>query len=108
MVTNVDEVKGVRTAGGAIVHTHAKDGVMHKFFGVKEAYAIFADGGIEELQKLSDYFEERPLGQGSVRWKEYVAALREVGYDGYLTIEREVKDKADEIVEAVKFLRAML
>ncbi|MDR1579427.1 MAG: sugar phosphate isomerase/epimerase [Synergistaceae bacterium] len=108
MVTNADEVEGVRTAGAAIVHTHAKDGVMHKFFGVEEAYAIFADGGIEELQKLSDYFEERPLGRGSVRWKEYIAALREVGYDGYLTIEREVKDKAGEIAEAVNFLRAML
>ncbi|MDR0651747.1 MAG: sugar phosphate isomerase/epimerase [Synergistaceae bacterium] len=108
MVTGVDEVEGVRTAGDAIVHTHAKDGVMHKFFGVEEAYAIFADGGIEEMQKLSDYFEERPLGQGSVRWKEYLAALREVGYDGYLTIEREVKDKADEIAGAVNFLRGML
>ena len=108
MVTGVDEVEGVRTVGDAIVHTHAKDGVMHKFFGVEEAYAIFADGGIEEMQKLSDYFEERPLGQGSVRWKEYLAALREVGYDGYLTIEREVKDKADEIAGAVNFLRGML
>ncbi|MDR3164741.1 MAG: sugar phosphate isomerase/epimerase [Synergistaceae bacterium] len=108
MVTNVDEIEGVRIAGDAIVHTHAKDGVMHKFFGVEEAYAIFADGGIEELRKLSDYFEERPLGQGSVRWKEYIAALRGVGYDGYLTIEREVKDKADEIAEAVNFLRSML
>jgi sugar phosphate isomerase/epimerase len=108
MVTNADEVEGVRAAGSAIVHTHAKDGVMHKFFGVEKAYAIFADGGIEELQKLSDYFEERPLGQGVVRWKEYITALREIGYDGYLTIEREVKDKADEIAEAVNFLRGML
>jgi sugar phosphate isomerase/epimerase len=108
MVTNVDEVEGVRAAGGAIAHTHAKDGVMRKFYGVEAAYAIFAEGGIEEMQKLSEYYEERPLGQGSVRWPEYIAALRETGYDGYLTIEREAREKSDEIADAVKFLRKLL
>jgi sugar phosphate isomerase/epimerase len=39
--------------------------------------------------------------------REY-AASREAGYDGYLTIEREVKDKADEIAATVNFLRDLL
>ena len=37
-----------------------------------------------------EYYRELPIGQGDVNWEEYIGALREVGFDGYLTIEREV------------------
>ena len=109
MVTNDDEVKGVYTAGKRIVHTHAKDGIMKKFVGAEHIYGIFAVGGIEAFATLGDYFAETPLGQGSVRWQEYLSALKEVGYDGYLTIEREVgTDAATDIQLAVKFLKEQL
>ena len=35
-------------------------------------------------------FEEVPLGTGSVDFPKYLAALEEIGYRGFLTIEREV------------------
>jgi len=109
MVTNDDEVKGVYTAGKRIVHTHAKDGIMKKYVGPEYLYGIFAEGGIEASSKLVDYFAETPLGQGSVRWPEYLKALRDVGYSGYLTIEREVgKDAAADIQMAVGFLKEQL
>ena len=109
MVTNDDEVKGVYTAGKRIVHTHAKDGIMKKYVGPEYLYGIFAEGGIEATSKLVDYFAETPLGQGSVRWPEYLGALRDVGYTGYLTIEREVgKDAAADIQLAVAFLEEQL
>ena len=39
---------------------------------------------------------------------KYLAALREIGFDGYLTIERECGDNpAGDIAEAVKFLDAL-
>ena len=41
---------------------------------------------------------ERPLGQGMVNFPVFLAKLRETGYDGPLTIEREIsgeKQKAD-------------
>ncbi len=109
MVTNDDEVKGAYTAGKRIVHTHAKDGVMRKYIGPEHIYNIFAEGGIEALASLPDYFAETPLGQGSVRWPEYLSALREIGYDGFLTIEREVSANAGaDIRLAVDFLRDLI
>ena len=109
MVTNDDEVQGVYTAGKRIVHTHAKDGIMKKYRGPEYIYGIFATGGIEALASLSELFAETPLGQGSVRWLEYLKALQDVGYDGFLTIEREVSQNAKADIQlAVDFLQALL
>ncbi|MDR0730928.1 MAG: sugar phosphate isomerase/epimerase [Treponema sp.] len=109
MVTGDDEVEGVRRAGDAIVHTHAKDGKMNHFAGPEEVYGLFAQGGIEALSKVSAWFTETPLGQGKVRWLPYLRALREIGYDGYLTIEREVRENAaQDILTAVNFLKDLI
>ncbi len=106
MVTQDDEVQGVYTGRDYIVHTHAKDGVFKKYLGTEAAYEIFATGGIEALSSITDYFVETPLGQGSVRWIEYLLALKDIGYDGYLTIEREVNENAKaDIIIAVDFLK---
>ena len=109
MVTNDDEVAGVKTAGASIIHTHAKDGRMNHYAGPEEVYALFAQGGIEAISKVSQWFTETPLGQGSVRWLPYLGALKEIGYDGYLTIEREVKDNtAEDIRKAAAFLSEVI
>ena len=48
---------------------------------------------------------EVPLGEGGVPWDGYLAALRGIGFDGYLTIERECGDNPTaDIEKAVKFL----
>ncbi len=109
MVTADDEVQGVYTAAKRIVHTHAKDGVLRQYVGPEKIYAAFAQGGIEALAEMPSFFAETPLGQGAVRWLPYLCALVEVGYDGYLTIEREVsKDATADIQLAVGFLREKL
>ncbi|MDR2740738.1 MAG: sugar phosphate isomerase/epimerase [Treponema sp.] len=109
MVTGDDEVEGVRCAGASIVHTHAKDGRMNHFAGPDEVYGLFAQGGIEALSKVSAWFTETPLGQGKVRWLPYLRALKETGYDGYLTIEWEVKENAaQDILTAVNFLKELI
>ena len=106
MVTKDDEVEGVYTAGSRIVHTHAKDGRCNYYAGPEKVYGIFAEGGIEALNTVSTYFTELPLGQGDVRWDAYLKALCDVGYDGYLTIEREVNgDVSADISLAVRFLK---
>lgn len=105
MVTADDEVQGIYSAGKRIVHTHAKDGLLYKYAGPEKIYGIFAQGGVEALAGLGEYFEEKPLGQGAVRWIPYLTALLEIGYDGYLTIEREVGvNPAADIRMAVGFL----
>ena len=106
MVTRDDEVAGVRKGSSSIVHTHAKDGIMNHYAGPEEVYSLFAKGGIEAISKVSAWFTETPLGKGSVRWIPYLSALKEIGYNGYLTIEREVKDNAAaDIRAAVTFLK---
>ena len=70
----------------------------------KVIYDFFAEGGIGDL-RLGDYFLETPLGEGKVDWNRYLSALSDIGYKGYLTIEREVgRDAIKDIRSAVGFL----
>lgn len=101
MVIAEDIPPAVASLGPYIVHTHAKDGVQLKACNPEDLY-----GG-----KLSfgEHIREVPLGQGAVPWPEYLNALRQGGFDGYLTIEREVGDTPREDIEqAVTFLREQL
>lgn len=101
MVTNDDPVKAVETLAPYIVHTHVKDGICLKQTDPQIIYDFFADGGIGDL-RLGDYFLETPIGQGNVDFPAYFAKLKEIGYQGYLTIEREVgADPAGDIALAV-------
>lgn len=105
MVTHEDEVAGVYELKDYIVHTHAKDGVRGEKFNPAEVYNFLAEGGIGDL-KLNDYFLEVPLGVGGVRFDEYIKALDDIGYKGFLTIEREVSNTPEnDIKTAVDFLR---
>ena len=108
MVTGQDPVEAVRLLGKYIVHTHVKDGVMLKQTDPKVIYDCFADGGIEALN-VADYFLETPLGEGHVDFPAYLNALKEVGFDGYLTIERETgKNPIDDIKSAQATVSALL
>ncbi|MNL88257.1 L-ribulose-5-phosphate 3-epimerase UlaE [compost metagenome] len=52
------------------------------------------------------FFREVPLGEGKVDFAAYFAALQDIGYTGYLTIEREVGDQPEvDIRRAVEFIR---
>jgi sugar phosphate isomerase/epimerase len=103
MVCGDDPVQAVKTLAPYIVHTHAKDGVMVQKGDAEAIYAGFA--GMGDVS-YDDFFREVPLGQGQVNWKAYLGALREIGYNGFLTIEREVgADPAKDIAIAVEFLK---
>ncbi len=104
MVTADDPVKAVYTLKDYIVHTHAKDGRQLKPCQAEKIYGAFAEGGIEDM-RIWEYFIETPLGEGTVDYPAYLAALKEIGYDGFLTIEREVGDNPEgDIKKAVDFL----
>lgn len=105
MVTGDDPVEATYTLRDYIIHTHAKDGLMLRQTDPKIIYDFFAEGGIGDL-RLEEYFLETPLGQGKVDFDGWIQALRDIGYTGYLTIEREVgPDPVWDIAEAVKFLK---
>lgn len=111
MVTGDDPVAGVRLLKDYIVHTHVKDGVRYREVDPREVYGALGfepmdHGKIAEMVTSGKVFKEVPLGQGGVKFDEYFAALQEIGYKGYLTIEREVGDRPEEdIREAVRFIQ---
>ena len=109
MVSGQDAVEAVYILKDYIVHTHAKDGVMlDKNQNPEDVYHAFAVGGVDALNACKG-FEEKPLGKGDVDWGNYIKALREIGYDGYLTIERECGDNPEkDIIDAVDFLKKLL
>lgn len=103
MVTGDDPVKAVHNLKKYIVHTHAKDG---KQLFYKDPEIIY--GMKPDVIVTGDSFIEVPLGEGSVPFKEYLEALCDIGYNGFLTIEREVGDNPEkDIRTAVKFLEGM-
>ena len=109
MVVRDDPVQAVRTLAPYIVSTHAKDGRNIRPCEPQEVYDAFAEGGFDQLvARTGRLFEELPLGQGDVIWKEYLAALHDCGYEGWLVIERETGDNpSKDIAAAVRFLRQL-
>ncbi|RED85239.1 sugar phosphate isomerase/epimerase family protein [Cohnella phaseoli] len=114
MVTGDDPAQGVYNLRDYIVHTHAKDGIRLREVDPRLIYGAL---GFEPLdhEKIAhdaesgDAFREVPLGEGGVDWDAYLKALRDIGYGGYLTIEREVGTNPEaDISAAVKFLKARI
>lgn len=104
MVTGDDPVQAVYNLKDYIVHTHAKDGVKHYHRDPELIYGVKTD----DAHVTAPSFEEVPLGSGSVPFKEYLAALEDIGYRGFLTIEREVGANPEaDIQTAVSFLRSL-
>lgn len=86
VMNGFDPVKGVLVGQELIVHTHVKDAVR------------YPDGSCDEV----------PVGTGQVPFAEYFAALDSIGYDGYLTIEREVGDnRVADVRAAVEVIRSL-
>ncbi len=89
MLAGDPPVNALKSLGKYIVHTHAKDGI--KTSTTREGYL------------------EVPLGQGGVNFDTYLPALAATGYDGFLTIEREVGESPEaDIAMAANFLREKL
>lgn len=104
MVTGDDPVGAVHNLKKYIVHTHAKDGKQLFFRDPEIVYGIKKDVIVTD-----DSFIEVPLGEGSVDFPKYLAALEEIGYKGFLTIEREVGENPEkDIKSAVNFLQEIM
>lgn len=104
MVTGDDPVQAVYTLKDYIVHTHAKDGRRLRYVEPEIIYGL-----AEEELLGSSSFIELPLGEGDVDFPNYLKALDEIGFHGFLTIEREVgDDPARDIGLAVRFLNDLI
>lgn len=107
MVTCDDPVGAVYNLKDYIVHTHAKDGVNYKIVNPEYVYGVLHP--IPEEIRNAKIYEEVPLGTGSVDFPKYLKALEDIGYKGFLTIEREVGDNpAGDIKIAADFLKNII
>ena len=101
MCVQDDAVQAVYTLRDYIVHTHAKDGISL----AGDRSALNSEAAIRAA--AGERWLELPLGQGGVDWPNYLKALNDIGYKGFLTIEREVGEKPEaDIRLAADFLRA--
>ncbi len=106
MIKNENVVKAVHTLKDYIVHTHAKDGSFYKPCIPEYTYKVVRD--IPADYSSAGYFKEVALGTGGVPYKEYLQALDDIGYKGFLTIEREVGDNPTaDIQTAYDFLKKL-
>ena len=106
MVSADDPVAAVHTLKDYIVHTHAKDGRQLHPCDAEVVYGVKP----KDPSCVTDAsFIELALGTGDVPYAPYLAALEEVGYRGFLTIEREVgENPARDIETAVNFLKGFV
>lgn len=108
MVQGENPACAVNNLKDYIVYTHAKDGIMLRKSDPVLIYNAFAEGNPDKID-IDDYFLELPLGKGNVNFPEYMKALEDIGYSGYLTIEREAgSDRIGDIKEGVVFLKGVM
>lgn len=102
MVTGDDPVQAVYNLRDYIVHTHAKDGRKLEESDPEIVYGLRPGDPLV----TNPAFIELALGEGDVPFEPYLKALDDIGYHGFLTIEREVGDNpAADIEKAVNFLK---
>jgi sugar phosphate isomerase/epimerase len=83
-----DIYESARALHDRIVHTHARD-----------ARAVSASRSAQEV----------PLGHGDIDWMSYLGLLEEIGYRGWLTIERETgENRLADVAAGVALLRRLI
>jgi sugar phosphate isomerase/epimerase len=84
-----EPIEALGLLGQYVVGAHAKDGTWPKQAG--------------------ELGEEKPLGEGQVGIERYVAKLKEIGYTGALTIEREISgpQQIEDIRRAIRLLESL-
>jgi len=106
MVTGDDPVTAVYNLKDYIVHTHAKDGRRLYYKDPEIVYGVRS--ALPGEDKGPSYIET-PLGTGDVGFARYLKALEEIGYRGFLTIERECgDDPASDINSAYLYLKKII
>lgn len=109
MWMGADPIASVRLLGAAIYHVHAKDTRIEDSAGVRTRLETsFFDRVGERSWNYVTLGEGHPDGAGF--WRDFVAALAEVGYDGVLSIEHEDESYSPEsgLAKAVGVLEQAL
>lgn len=106
MVAGDRPENALKYIGKYVVHTHAKDGIMLRVPAEGEVIVGEEAQQHAEMAKMGRQYLELPLGKGDVDFDVYLPALKAAGFDGFLTIEREVGEQPEEDIRmAVQFLK---
>ena len=113
-----DPVRGVEVLGDRIIHAHLKDARIRKPAARVKAIVEKLDDTASNLvfsewyaavkadsDNKENYWIETPVGEGDVDFKALIEALDKVGFDGWMTVEREGAQDGDEKVRNVKQAR---
>jgi sugar phosphate isomerase/epimerase len=97
-----------RTLGPAVHHVHLKDTLIDPV-QVRIA-GVLDNRPFETLHERAWTFTTVGRGHDRTYWQSFVDALREVGYDGPLSIENEdaTQPPRDAVAEAAAFMRPIL
>jgi sugar phosphate isomerase/epimerase len=88
LLHDLDPYESTRALRDKVVHVHAKDARQNS---------------------ANIRAQEVPLGNGDMDWIRFLGLLEEIGYQGWVTIERETGERhPDEMAAAVGFLRRFL
>jgi sugar phosphate isomerase/epimerase len=107
-LNNVDDCLDILNAVN-----HPQTGLLFDFFHVSIeeadiANAIERAGSQIKHVHLADNNRLLP-GRGNINWGSSIAALRDVGFDGYLNLECSTSgDAAQTLPEAARYLRALM
>ena len=108
MITKQDAVEAVYILSKYIGHTHLKDGRKLTDLHFTKVYSGWDEGGLAALQATQS-FKELPVGEGDVDFENYIRALKAIGYDGFLTIEREAgDDRIGDVKRAAEYIREII
>lgn len=82
----IDYLRATRDYASKIYHAHAKDAEFLPEGTYR--YGVIAEQ-LGENPWRSGWWRYRMPGKGGVDWQAFIAALKEIGYDGALSIEHE-------------------
>ncbi len=83
----IDPIHAIRILKDAVYYVHAKDTALHP-------YNVAANGVLDtkpyrNIAERSWVFRSVGYGHDLLFWRQFVSALREIGFDGVLSIEHE-------------------
>ncbi len=105
----MDPIRVIRALGpNVIFHVHAKDARMDP-----DEMAInggFDSRGEKQITERAWAYRTVGFGHTEAWWRDFVCALRAVGYDGVLSIEHEdlMMSATEGIIKSVEFLKPIL
>jgi sugar phosphate isomerase/epimerase len=106
----IDPLLAIRELGnaGAIFHVHAKDVYVDPHNRARNG--VLDTKHYSRFGERSWSFRSVGYGQGAKFWRDFVSALRMVGYDGVLSIEHEdgMASVEEGLSKAVEVLRAVV